>query len=167
MIISLLVAVDEQMGIGKNNRLPWNLPSDLKRFKKLTMGHHLVMGRKTYDTIGKPLPGRVMIVITRQKNYQPEGCIVVNSLEAAIQYAAEQGEVELFIIGGGQIFTLAMQLADRIYVTRVHAVGDADIFFPAMPGYDWKLISSDVVDRDDRDEYESEYQIYQRVSRIA
>jgi dihydrofolate reductase len=92
VIISLIVAMDEKGGIGKNNQLPWHISSDLKRFKKITNGHHIVMGRKTYQTIGKPLPGRVMIVITRQKDFQPEGCLIVNTLDSAIKLAEEKKE---------------------------------------------------------------------------
>ena len=97
MIISIIVAVDEKNGIGKSGGLPWRLPSDLKRFKKITMGHHLLMGRKTYETIGRPLPGRVMIIVTRNKDFQPEGCIIVNSIDAGIDYAYKNDESELFI----------------------------------------------------------------------
>jgi dihydrofolate reductase len=115
LIISIIVAVDEKNGIGKSGGLPWRLPSDLKRFKKITMGHHLLMGRKTYETIGRPLPGRVMIIVTRKKDYHPEGCIIANSTDVGIDYANRNNESELFIIGGGEIFTETIQLAGKIY----------------------------------------------------
>src|SRR4030066_2251502 len=119
MIVSLIVAMDEKGGIGKQNQLPWHLPSDLKRFKSLTMGHHIVMGRKTYETIGKPLPGRTMVIITRRKAYHPTGCIVVNSILEATRFAETNHEDELFIIGGGEIFKKAIGLAKKIYLTTV------------------------------------------------
>ncbi len=132
MIVSLLVAMDERRGIGKDGRLPWHLSADLKRFKGLTMGHHLIMGRKTYESIGRPLPGRTMIVITRNPEYHPEGCQVAHSLAEALDMAQERGESEAFVIGGGQIFAQALPHADRLYLTLVHTVTEADTLFPAL-----------------------------------
>ena len=102
MIISLIAAIDINGGIGKDDRLPWHLKADLKRFKRLTMGHYLVMGRKTFESIGKPLPGRKMIIVTRNKSYHPDNCLVVNSIEQAIELAKRNHETEVFIIGGGE-----------------------------------------------------------------
>jgi len=140
MIVSLIVAMDDHGGIGFKQALPWYLPSDLKRFKALTMGHHLIVGRKTYETIGKPLKGRTMIVVTRQANYPIEGCLVVSSLAYALGLAQERGEIEVFVGGGGEIFAQALHTADRIYITRVHTAVVADIFFPAWNAADWRVI---------------------------
>jgi len=159
VIVSLIVAMDEKGGIGKDNRLPWHLPSDLKRFKKLTMGHHLLMGRKTYETIGKPLPGRVMIVVSRKKDYFPKDCTVVNSLEEALHFAEDSHETEVFIIGGGEIFHQAIGLADKIYLTTVHADVDTDVLFPKIDQYQWELTDSDYSSQNEKDEYRSDFKI--------
>ncbi|HWO01947.1 MAG TPA: dihydrofolate reductase [Blastocatellia bacterium] len=130
MIISLIVAMDEQSGIGKAGTLPWRLSSDLKRFRELTMGHHIIVGRKTFESIGKPLPGRQTIVVTRNEAYSPEGCLIAHSVKDAIELARERGETEAFICGGAAIYAEAIAAADRLYLTRVHATVDADVFFP-------------------------------------
>jgi dihydrofolate reductase len=161
--VSLIVAMDIKGGIGKNNKLPWHLKSDLKRFKKITMGHHLAMGRKTYETIGKPLPGREMIIITRQKDYFPKDCMVVNSLETAINLAEGTHENELFIIGGGEIFNQAIGLADKIYLTTIHADVLADVFFPKIDFRQWKIIEGNEIVQDETDEFESDFKILIRV----
>ena len=153
MIISLIVAMDENRGIGVDNRLPWHLSADLKRFKALTMGHHLVMGRKTYESIGKPLPGRTSIIITRNPDYVVEGCIVVHSLEEALQTARERGEEEAFITGGGEIFNQALSLADRIYLTRVHAETNAQVYFPAFNEDAWIEKESTSHPADEKNDY--------------
>ena len=130
MIISILVAMDERRGIGVSNRLPWRLSSDMKRFRELTMGHHIIMGRKTFESIGKPLPGRQTIIVTRSPELKVENCLVTNSVENALALARERGETEVFICGGAEIYAGAINIADRIYLTSVHAETDADIFFP-------------------------------------
>jgi len=142
MIISLVVAMDEKRGIGIDGGLPWHLPAELKNFKSLTMGHHIIMGRKTYESIGRPLPGRIMVVVTRNPAYQAEGCLIVHSLEEAIQKAQESDEDEAFIIGGGEIFNEAIDLADRIYLTLVHTATEADVFFPVLKPGHWVEIES-------------------------
>jgi dihydrofolate reductase len=159
VIISLIVAMDERRGIGKDNQLPWHLSSDLKRFKKLTMGHHLVMGRKTYETIGKPLSGRVTIIISHQKDYSAPGCLVVNSLAAAIKLAVSRHEDELFIIGGGEIFKQAMGLVDKIYLTTVQGDFDADIVFPNINLDQWKILIGENGIKNEADEYRSDFKI--------
>ena len=153
MIISLIVAMDENGGIGKQNRLPWRLSSDLRRFKALTMGHHLIMGRKTYDSIGRSLPGRSMIVITRNPEFEAVDGFIVNSLNEGIALAREQGEEEVFIIGGGEIFSQALPFADRIYLTRVHTFGTADTYFPELNPLDWTIASRERHEADLKDEY--------------
>ncbi len=163
MIISLIVAMDERGGIGKENHLTWHLPSDLKRFKKLTMDHYIVMGRKTFETIGRPLKGRKMIILTHRKDYFPEGCLVVNSLWPAINIAEVNCESELFIIGGGEIFTLAIDLADKIYMTMVHTNINADVFFPKINQSDWEIIEIEKGSTSDIDDFGSDFKILQRV----
>lgn len=140
MIVSLLVAMDERGGIGLRGGLPWRLSADLKRFKTLSMGHHLIMGRKTWESIGRVLPGRTLIVVTRNHKYRASGCLVAYSLEEALALAESRGEGEAFVIGGGEIFTLALPLADRIYLTNVHAVVEADVFFPEFDLSEWRVV---------------------------
>lgn len=135
MKISLIVAVDEQNGIGKNNQLPWHLPADLKHFKTLTTGHSIIMGRKTFDSIGKALPNRTNIVISRQDDYSAEGAEVVSSLQHA--YDLCQDDNEAFVIGGAQIFEQALPGADILYLTVIHHQFDADTFFPKIDENDW------------------------------
>jgi dihydrofolate reductase len=157
MIISLLVAMDEKGGIGKDNGLPWHLSADLKRFKALTMGHHLIMGRKTYESIGRSLPGRVMVIITRNPEYQVEGCLIAHSLEEALRIVEQREESEAFIIGGGQIFAQALPLADRIYLTRVHTVSQADVFFPPFDPQEWSIQAKSELPADHKNQFSSTY----------
>jgi dihydrofolate reductase len=137
VLISLIAAVDENNGIGLDGRIPWRLSTDLRRFKSLTMGHHLVMGRKTFESIGRPLPGRTSLVVTRRKELFVEGVIMARSLEEALSIAENAGENEVFVLGGGQIFTQALPLAGKIYLTRVAYTGPADTFFPALDLESW------------------------------
>lgn len=137
MIISLLVAMDDKRGIGNAGKLPWHLSSDLKRFRALTMGHHLIVGRKTFESIGKPLPGRQTIVVTRDGSFKREGCFVAGSVQNAIALARERGETEVFVIGGAEIYAQALDAADRVYLTKVHAEVDADTFFPELEREAW------------------------------
>ena len=131
MIISIIAAMAENRVIGRKNEMPWDIPSELRLFKERTMGHPVIMGRKTFESIGHPLPGRTNIIISGQKDYAPEGCIVVNSLQAAI--TACEGADEVFICGGAAVFRAAMPLADRIYLTIVEEEFDGDSFFPEIP----------------------------------
>lgn len=140
MIISIIVAMDERGGIGLKNQVPWHLPSDLRRFKTITMGHHLIVGRKTYESIGRPLPGRTMIIVTRSKDYQVAGCLTASSLFDALRIAEERREDEVFIGGGGTIYAQALPLVDQIYLTRVHAEVDAQVFFPSVDFNEWKIV---------------------------
>ncbi len=142
MIVSLIVAMDENGGIAYQGRLPWHLPAELKLFKQTTTGHHLVMGRKTFESVGKPLPGRTTIIITRQPDYQPEGCLVAHSLQDGLDLARTRGDTEAFVIGGGEIFAQALPIADRLYLTTVHARLATDIKFPAFAPEDWQEMES-------------------------
>jgi dihydrofolate reductase len=137
VIISLLVAMDEKRGIGKDGKLPWRLSSDLKRFRELTMGHHIIVGRKTFESIGKPLPGRRTIVVTRNPSFKVEGCLIAGSVQDALDLAEARGENEAFVIGGADIYAQALDVADRIYLTEVHAEVDADTFFPEINASAW------------------------------
>lgn len=153
MIISLIFAMDENGGIGLSGGLPWYLPADLKRFKSITMGHHLIMGRKTYESIGRPLPGRTMIILTHNQDYQPEGCLVAHSLEMALEIARSDDEDEVFIIGGGEIFAQSIGIADKIYLTLVHTTLPADVFFPKLTPADWEEIDSEQHSVDEKNSY--------------
>lgn len=137
--VSLIVAMASNGVIGNNNTLPWHLPADLKHFKTLTMGHHMVMGRKTYDSIGKPLPGRTTVVVTRNTDFAPPGVIVVNSFAAAL--TACGNDPEIFVIGGAQIFALALEHADKLYITEIKREILGDIFFPAIELNQWQEVA--------------------------
>lgn len=162
MIVSLLVAMDENGGIGIENRLPWHLSSDLKRFKSLTMGHILIMGRKTFESIGRPLPGRSMIVITRNSHFAVEGGSVAHSLDEALELARQVGEQEAFIIGGGEIFHQAYEQADRIYLTQVHTAGTADVFFPTLVWEDWEILETSQHPADEKNQFSHTYTVLAR-----
>ncbi len=151
MIISLIVATDENNGIGKDNQLPWHLPADLKHFKTLTTGHPIIMGRKTFESIGKALPNRRNIVISRQQKYTAEGADVVSSLEDAFQLCKDEDEV--FIIGGAQIFEHSLILADALYLTVIHHRFDADTFFPEIDQNIWKELESVSHQPDEKNKY--------------
>ena len=159
-MIIMIAAVAENNALGKNNELVWHLPNDFKRFKELTTGHHIIMGRKTFESFPKPLPNRTHIVITRQENYQPEGCIVVNSIEKAIELCPENEDS--YIIGGGEIYTLGMEHADILEITKVHHSFDADAYFPEIDKTDWQLVESEENFRDEKHLYDYTYETYIR-----
>jgi len=131
MIISIIAAMSENRIIGSGNRIPWSIPSDLKRFSEITMGHPVIFGRKTFESIGSPLPGRKNIILTKQRGYRIEGAIVAHGLADALDLCSSEDEV--FICGGGPLYQEAMSLADRIYLTMVHGVYEGDTFFPEIP----------------------------------
>ena len=139
--VSLIVAMAKNRVIGINNTLPWRLPADLKHFKALTMGHHIVMGRKTYESIGKPLPGRTSVVVTRNPKYTVPGVIVVNSLQAAISASGDDDEI--FVIGGAELYLQAIALADRIYMTEIDSDISGDAYFPEFKLDEWLEMSRD------------------------
>ena len=149
--VSIVVATDEHGGIGLEGRLPWHLPNDLKRFKALTMGKPIVMGRRTFDSIGRALPGRVNIVVSRQSGLGIDGCVVVPSLEAALEAAGEADET--CVIGGAEIYRLALPLAETLHLTRVHATVGADTFFPVIDAAEWEEISREDCPADERHAY--------------
>jgi len=160
MTISLIVAASENNAIGKDNQLLWNLPNDLKFFKNTTWGMPVIMGRKTYESLDKPLPGRFNYVITRQADWAAEGVTVVKDIQAALQKATETNCKEIFIIGGGEIFKQSMDLADKIYMTRVHANLDGDVFFPEIDESKWEMISNIDLPADDKHAYAYSFQVW-------
>jgi len=153
MIISIIVAMDEKGAIGRDNGLPWHLSDDLKRFKATTIGHHIVMGRRTYESIGRPLPGRTNIVVTRNPAYRAEGCRIAHSLEEALEIARENGEEEVFVTGGRELFAQALDIADRIYLTRVHADVPANVYFPDFDESNWSEKDSFYYEADEKNEH--------------
>ena len=159
MIVSLIVAIDQQGGIGRRGSLPWRLSTDLKRFKALSMGHHLIMGRKTYASIGRPLPGRINIVLSRAADYRPAGCVVASTLEQALYIARQAGESEVFVIGGGQVFGQALEMAERIYLTTVHTLIDCDTFFPHFDRRAWQVLERQEYPAGEKDEFPSTFEI--------
>ncbi|ACT48434.1 dihydrofolate reductase [Methylotenera mobilis] len=133
--LSIIVAVAHDRVIGVNNTLPWHLPEDLKRFRALTMGHHIIMGRKTYDSLGRLLPGRTTVIVTRNENYQVEGALVANSLDDAI--ALCKGDDEVFLIGGAELYQAGLKLAQKLYITEIELDVVGDAFFPALVSDEW------------------------------
>jgi dihydrofolate reductase len=139
--LSLIVAVANHNVIGVNNTLPWHLPEDLKRFKALTTGHHIIMGRKTYESLGRLLPNRTTVIVTRNKTYAVAGALVANSLEAALALCVQDNEP--FLIGGEQLYQLGLPLANKLYITHVDITVEGDAFFPDINQADWELIKED------------------------
>lgn len=159
MSISFIFAMDRNRAIGVNNTLPWHLPGDLKFFKSVTMGHPILMGRKTYESIGKPLPGRRNIILTQNLEFQAEGCEIVHSVQKATEAFRDQ---ELFVIGGAEIFRLFAQAVDRMYITFIEHEFEADTFMTELDLSDWTLISSEQGERNEKNPYEYYFRIYQR-----
>lgn len=157
-LVSIIVAAAENNAIGKDNKLLWRLPDDLKFFKQTTSGHPVIMGRKTYESLGKPLANRHNIIITRQPDYHAEGTEVVNSLRDAL--ALCQDEQEVFIVGGAEIYRQALPVTDKIYLTRVHAALDGDTFFPVLDNHIWQLVSKDSRMADEKHPYSYSFLIY-------
>ena len=162
MTISAIVAAAKNQVIGSGNQIPWHLPHDFKYFKRTTLNHHIIMGRKNYESIGKPLPKRTNVVITRNPFYISTGCIVVHSLEEALNVAHENGEDEAFIIGGGVIYELAMPFIDRIYITDVDLEVEGDVFFPAIDLEIWKEISAESFKADEKNPADMVFRVYER-----
>lgn len=163
MIISLVVAASQNNAIGKDNQLLWHLPNDLKFFKNITWGFPVIMGRKTYEAVNKPLPGRTNIVVTTNPAWTAETVITVSNLEAAIQKAAETNSKQIFIIGGGEIYKQSMDIADSIYITRVHAELQGDTFFPVIDESKWQLTSNQDFEADEKHAYSYSFQIWEKI----
>ena len=164
-MITIIAAIGKNGELGKNNDLIWHLPNDLKRFKKVTAGHHVIMGRKTFESLGKPLPNRTNIIITRNAAYTAEGCVIVNSLQEAIEAAQE--DENPFILGGAQIYKQALEIADVLDLTRVDASLEADAFFPEIDPEKWKEVAREKHQKDERHDYNYSFVTYKKVGSSA
>lgn len=162
MVLSQVVAAADNNAIGKDNQLLWTLPNDMKFFKNTTWGMPVIMGRKTYESLGKPLAGRTNIVITRQHNWKPDGVIVVHDVKEAMAAAGETDAKEAFIIGGGEIYRQTLSISQRVYLTRVHTTLDADTYFPELNDADWELLSQLDFTADEKHAYAYSFQVWQR-----
>lgn len=161
-IIAMIVAAAENNAIGKNNALLWNLPADMKFFKNTTWAMPVIMGRKTFEALGKPLQGRYNVVVTKQAGFNAEGVTVATGIPAAIEAASVMKTREIFIIGGGEIYREAMPFAGRIYITRVHAVLEGDAFFPAIDAAEWQLTSKHDFYKDEKHAYDYSFETWER-----
>jgi len=163
MKISIIVALAQNRVIGKDNKMLWYLPTDFKLFRELTTNHHILMGRKTYESIGKPLPNRVNVIVTRDQKYDVEGCLVEHSLEEALALCKSNNEIETFIIGGGEIYKQALDLTDRIYLTEVKATIEGDVFFPEIDHTKFKETSRASHEADEKNEYAFDFVTLDRI----
>ncbi len=161
-MLKILVAFDENRVIGKNNALIWHLPADLKRFKALTTGHVIIMGRKTFESIGRPLPNRTTIVISRQQDLKIEGVILAHSVEEAILKAKSISRDDIFIVGGAEIYQLSLPLADQILVTQLHDIFEGDAFFPEISPAIWEVTEQERGVTDEQNAYQFSYLTYTR-----
>ena len=159
-MITLIAAVAENNALGKHNQLLWHLPDDFKRFKTITTGHHIILGRKTFESFPKPLPNRTHVIITRQNDYTHEGCIIVDSLQKAIDLCPKNKE--LFIIGGGEIYKQSIDIADKLDITKVHHSFEADTFFPEIDMNKWKLTSAEFHPKDEKHQFDFTFETYLR-----
>ena len=162
MIISLIAAMDEDRAIGYTNKLPWSLPSELKYFRETTKGKPVIMGRKRYESIGNPKPERLNIIVTRDKNYKADNCIVVNDREDAIK--AAKGSDEIMVIGGAEIYNLFLPIADGLYITKVHGKFKADTYFPEFNENEWIKVKEKFVERDNENKYSYTIMVLERKS---
>ena len=171
MLISIIVGLGHDHVIGKDNDMPWHLSADLRYFAKTTKGHPIIMGRKCYESIGRPLPKRKNIIITRNEAFQAEGCTVVHSLKQALEEAAnyytttEASQTEAFVIGGGEIYRQALSLADRLYLTYIDVtVEGGDVFFPTFDETQWKTIQEEAHQKDEKNAYDYKFVVLERQS---
>lgn len=160
--ITLIVAAAENNAIGKDNQMPWHLPNDFKYFKRSTLGHSVIMGRKTFESIGRPLPDRRNIILTRDQNYINPDIDVANSIDEVLTYCRD--EREIFIIGGANIYRQTLALAHRVLLTRVHTVVDGDAFFPELPPTEWELTSSEHHQKDEKHAFDYTFEVWERVA---
>jgi dihydrofolate reductase len=161
-MVTIIAAIAANNALGKDNQLIWHLPVDLKRFKKTTLNHAVIMGRKTYESLGKPLPNRTNILITRDKNYKAEGCLVVNSVKEALKAAAEVDE-NPFILGGAEIYKQAMPFTDKLDITFVYHQFEADVFFPEIDKTIWKETSRENFKADENNKYDYSFVTFERI----
>ncbi|OGM14487.1 hypothetical protein A3A76_05810 [Candidatus Woesebacteria bacterium RIFCSPLOWO2_01_FULL_39_23] len=162
MKVSIIVAVAENNVIGAKNKLPWYLPADLKHFKELTTGHHILMGQKTYESIGKPLPDRVNIILSEDPNYHAKECIVVNSINEGVELAKSENEHEFFIIGGASVYKQMLPFTDKIYMTKIHNNFDGDVYFPNIDDKNWREISKESHTKDDKNPFDYDFIILEK-----
>lgn len=162
-IISAIAAMAENRVIGKDNKMPWHLPADLKHFKATTSGHPVVMGRKTYESIGKPLPDRTNIILTRDLQYSAPDCVILNSIETALSMANELDMDEIFIIGGAEVYRQLLPVTQRVYLTIVHHNFDGDAFFPELKADEWQEVSRERHTADDKNKYDYSFVVMERV----
>lgn len=163
MTLSAIAACSKNRAIGKNNELPWHLPADMKYFMRTTKGHHVIMGRNTFESLGSPLKNRVNVVVTRDPYYAASGTVVVHSIQEAIDFATKAGEKEAFIIGGAHIYEQTLPLLDLLYLTEIHTdVEDADAFFPEIDQDEWQVVTSDTHKPDDRNLYKYTFKVYKK-----
>ena len=163
MIISLVVAAASNNGIGKNGNLPWQLPNDMKHFKNVTWGMPIIMGRKTFDSLGKPLAGRKNIVVSRQAKLKIDGAVLVENIDDALFVAKQTDAKEVMVIGGGEIYKLLFEKATRIYLTRVGASPEADTFFPSINNKDWRMLSQQQHLADDKHAFSYAFELWERI----
>ncbi|MBK2027784.1 dihydrofolate reductase [Allofrancisella guangzhouensis] len=162
-MISLIVAYDKNFGIGKENSLAWKLSEDLKNFKKITENNYIVMGRKTFESIGRPLPNRKNIILTRDKNYKQDNCLIIHSVEEIINFSKSKPHYEIFIIGGAQIYKEFINLADRLYITEVDTqIKDLDAFFPKWEEPKYKRIGQKQYLKDDKNEFDFTFSVFEK-----
>lgn len=162
MTISAIVAVTKNNVIGKDNQMPWHLPADLAYFKKVTLGHMIIIGRKNFESIGKPLPGRTNIIITRDRSFACSNCKVMHSLEDALFFAHNNNENEVFIIGGGTIYEQSKDLWDKLYLTEIDTIVDGDVFFPEISWSQWHLVSEEQKASDEKNAFNLKFKVYSR-----
>lgn len=162
MTLSMIVAVAENRAIGANNALLWDLPRDMKHFRETTQGHTVIMGQRTYESIGRPLGKRLNIVVSNVPGLKIEGCTVVGSPEQAIEVARVSGETEAFVIGGGMIYATMLPMVDRVYFTRVHVLPEADSFFPTFPTPEWKEVSRKEFPADTENAFALDFLVFER-----
>lgn len=163
MILSAIVAISNNNVIGKDNELPWYLPADLKYFKKITINHPVIMGRKSYEAIGQPLPKRTNIVLTQDPYYLSSNILIAHSIEEALALAYDLESDEVFVIGGAMIYEICLPLLDRLYITEIHADFDGDTFFPDWNREEWNLISEEHHSSDKKNEFDYSFKIYERI----
>lgn len=163
--IAIIVAMASNRTIGINNTLPWRIPADLQHFKKLTMGHHMIMGRKTFESIGRPLPGRTTIVVSRDRNLKIEGCVVAHSLQEAV--AASASDPQSFVVGGADIYGQALGLANTLYVTEIQKAVNGDAYFPELSRDQWQEVSREIHRQDEPEQLEYHFVEYRRKNQHA
>lgn len=161
--IIIIVAMGENRVIGKDGKIPWRLSADLRRFKELTMDHPVIMGRKTYESLGKPLPGRENIILSRDEKFKPKGCVVLRFLAEALKLASSIDGEKIFIMGGGQVYEDALFFADEIYLTLVKASFEGDVFFPELNSAEWSEISREQHEKDEKNPHDYEFIVYERI----